>query len=341
MKKTIKRYPINQCLLYKCQSKKKLEKALVLQTGHLRLLDEVIRYHNFEIEKKGTNEKRRIETPVYTLKLIQSRILRLMQSIERPEWLISGQKGKSYIDNGEIHRRGNYCLTIDIKKFYDNCQREYVFRFFKDKMKTSPDIAAILTKIVTYHNGIPTGCPTSQLMAYYAYEDMFNEIQTIAKSFGCKFSLYVDDMTFSSVEPFNKKRLEREVDLILRKYKHKPKYKKVHYYSKNESKPITGTIIKPDHQLEVPNKLQENIYKGFQEIKIFDLTILGLESIDKIITLKGRISAAKNIQPDKFNQISSIISKIPLSLPQDIKSNKRKAPRKIRIRKKGVFPENL
>lgn len=332
MNRKRKKYPINQCLLYKCQSKRKLEKALVIKTGDLKLIDDAIRYHAFDIEKKETAEKRHIDAPAYTLKLIQARILQLIQCIERPNWLISGQKGKSYISNGEMHKDGNYCLTVDIKKFYDSCRREYVFRFFKDKMKTSSDVAAILTKIVTYKNGIPTGCPTSQLIAYYAYEDMFSEIKTTAELCGCKFTLYVDDMTFSSINPFDVKYLRREVDRILRRYGHKPKYKKVHYYSKNDNKPITGTILKPDHRLEIPNKLQKNIYDGFQEVKNTDPTNVDLDQLKRIRTLRGRIIAANTIQADRFIQMSCFIAKIPLEQIQPQKSCNQVKPRKIRIR---------
>ena len=90
---------------------------------------------------------------------------------------------------------GKYVLTIDIKKFYDNCTREPVYQFFVQKLKTSPDVAEILTNIITYSGG-------SQIMAFYAYSDMFSEISDLAKQCGCKFTLYVDDMTFSSTEPF-------------------------------------------------------------------------------------------------------------------------------------------
>lgn len=48
-------------------------------------------------------------------------------------------------------------------------------------MLNSPDVAKILTDIVTYNGGIPTGCPTSQLIAYYAYEDMFANIKKIRR----------------------------------------------------------------------------------------------------------------------------------------------------------------
>ena len=49
----------------------------------------------------------------------------------------------------------------------------------------------------------PTGCPTSQLIALYAYENMFNEIYDVACTNGCIFTVYVDDMTFSAEKVFD------------------------------------------------------------------------------------------------------------------------------------------
>lgn len=85
---------------------------------------------------------------------------------------------------------------MDIKRFYDNCKRERVFLFFKDTLKMSGDIVGVCTNIVTYNKGIPTGCPTSQMLAYYAYEQMFLEISKAGEKQGCIFTLYVEEMTF-------------------------------------------------------------------------------------------------------------------------------------------------
>lgn len=313
MKHQRTRYDITQCALYKCRSKKRLEHILTLQEGDLRFVDASIRYHKFKIDKKGTSEKRDITAPNYNLKQVQARILRLIQFIARPEWLISGEKGKSYIDNGKAHLDSNYFLAMDIRKFYDNCKRDYVYRFFHAVLQTSPDVAKILTDIVTYDGGIPTGCPTSQLIAYYAYQPMFEEISAVAKQFNCMFTLYVDDMTFSSGEPFSPSTLRSKVDIVLRKYGHKPKYKKVKYYSKNDFKPITGTIVTADHTLEVPNSLQKRIYDDFQTAKEFDSTNLSPEQNEQVIALKGRLSAVHQIKPNKFPQITQIISEKKVS----------------------------
>ena len=263
-----RRYDINQCALYKCKSKKKLALFLKLEYDDLKQLKDNLVYHSFEIDKPNSPDKRHITAPCKNLKSIQSRILSLLRYVLRPEWLNSGEKGKSYINNGKDHINADYVLTIDIKSFYDNCKRNYIYLFFLTKLQTAPDIAELLTNIVTYKGSIPTGSPTSQLIAFYAYMDMFMEINDVATAKGCKFSLYVDDMTFSSSTPFNPKVLSNNIDIILRKYDHKPKYTKIKYFPKDKPKLITGTIVTSQHKLDVPNKLRNKIIINLTSPKI-------------------------------------------------------------------------
>ena len=310
MKTSKPKYPIHQCALYKCKSKKKLESLLTIEPGNLKNIQHTIKYHSFDIYKKNSDEKRRITAPKRTLKAVQKRTLSLLQYIERPSWLISGEKGKCYIDNGVAHLNANYMLAVDIKKFYDNCRRNSVYLFFANRMHTSPDVAEILTDIVTHNNGIPTGCPTSQLIAYYAYEDMFKQISRCAESYGCRFTLYVDDMTFSSSESFAWQRLAREVDIILRRFGHRPKYSKVKFYSKDTAKPITGTIVTPNHDLDVPNSLQKKVYDNFQSLKVLDEQGKMEEAARTKQKLIGQIQASRNIDDGRFPEISRITNAI-------------------------------
>ena len=223
MREKSHKYDITQCALYKIKGSKQLKKVLCITEEEYKDILSIVHYHSFQIDKKDSTEKRNITAPDKRIKEIQTRILKLLQSVERPIWLISGEKGKCYIDNGKSHLNSNYFLTMDIKKFYDNCSREYVFLFFKNRLMMAGDLAGLCTDIVTYDGGIPTGCPTSQIIAYYAYESMFNEIYSVACKYGCEYTVYVDDMTFSAKEPFDINRMKNEVDCILRKYGHKLK----------------------------------------------------------------------------------------------------------------------
>ena len=117
-------------------------------------------------------------------------------------------------------------------------------------------------------------------------------------------------MTFSAKEPFDINRMKNEVDCISRKYGHKPKYKKVKYYSKGKSVPITGTIVTGQHELKVPNRLQKRVYDDFQELKYLGGKELSDIEIRKLNSLKGRILASRNIEEGKFPEINRLTNLI-------------------------------
>ena len=221
-----KRHDLIECPFYKGDNKEKLANLLEIDIDELIKITNIITYKTFSISKKNSEKKRLITAPNEKLKIIQRRVLFLFQKNILPDWLMSGSKGKSYKSNGLAHINSNYCLIMDIENFYDNCKREAVYNFFNTKLFTSPDISELLTNIVTYKGIIPTGAPTSQLIAYYAYEDMFYEINELAKKYDCIFTLYVDDMTFSSNKPLPKNKIISEINNILSNYKHKLKLNK-------------------------------------------------------------------------------------------------------------------
>ena len=70
MKAPIKRYPLHQCALYNCSSKKKLEHRLKLNAGGASLLENMIQYHKFSIPKKDSTQLRDITAPADALKKV-------------------------------------------------------------------------------------------------------------------------------------------------------------------------------------------------------------------------------------------------------------------------------
>lgn len=308
IKNKLYRYDISQSALYKCHSKNKLSEFL---KTNIKDVNKIIKYYKFNLPQKSPSKIRQISAPQKKLKTLQKRLLYLIKRIKRPSWLISGEMGKCYLDNGKYHLNNPYVLTIDIKSFYEHCTRNAVYLFFLKKMYTSPDVSKILADITTLDKKLPTGTPTSQLISFHAYEDMFYEINNLAKSHNCKFTLYVDDMTFSSSHPFNPKKLTYEIKTILQKYRHGLSSKKIKYYSKDMAKDITGLILTKDNQLAIPNRLQKKIYDNFSKIKDYEkMTIYDKEIIKSINTLKGQLQAAKNIKPNAFPEITRIVYSI-------------------------------
>jgi RNA-directed DNA polymerase len=286
-----------------------LARLLRMTKAELQQIEDVIKYYSFSKEKKDGNE-RVITAPENELKKIQRRVLNLLANVKRPDWLISGERGKSYIDNGKTHQNSDYFLTVDVRKFYDNCKRGQVYKFFTAIMCVERDIACILTDITTFEGKVPTGCPSSQLLAYYAYQDMFMGINKLAQKHGCIFTLYVDDMTFSSNEPFNPKLLSNEIDIVLRKFGHRPKYGKVKYYSKDKFKIVTGVVISKEHELLVANNLRKKIYEGAIKLKTlqgnFDVIHIGIKD-KKLRSLRGQLQAARSVNKTIFPEINRLV----------------------------------
>ena len=78
------------------------------------------------------------------------------------------------------------------------------------------------------------------------------------------------------------------IDCVLRKYGHKPKYRKVKYYGPSDYKPITGTVVTPEQSLAVPNGLQNTIYDAFSDAKAPCGTEPVLKRCKQLLSLKDR-----------------------------------------------------
>lgn len=227
MSNKFRQYPLKSSPLYGLSNKRTLESLIGLEKYALNKIARHIKYSHFEIAKKdGT--KRPITAPCPFLKHIQRSLCNFLSRTEKPDWLISGSKGKCYIDNAKYHQRNEsqYALTLDIKSFYPNCTREHVFSFFSNTIKMANYVAGLLSDILTYEEKIPQGSPTSQLSAYLAYESMFEELHSLAQRHSCIFTVYVDDLSFSSKSPINQQLLIGDVAFILGNNGHKLKWKK-------------------------------------------------------------------------------------------------------------------
>lgn len=299
MQQIDKTYPLHQSPLYKLRSKKKLLSLLGIST---KLLFELSRDENYRVFVK---DGRKIQEPFGVLKAVHRKIKKYLSRLEYPNYLFSGIKTRSAIKNAQFHATNDYFLVIDIKRFYRCCNGKYVFRFFRDTMKMSPDTAWMLSKIVCYNDFIPTGSPSSQLVSFWAYSAIFWKIHNLCVNCDIKFSLYVDDMTFSSSKPIPKN-FHIRIDKILRAVGLHIKQAKTKYYYRNDAKRITGCIITRDNRLEAPNKIRKKIILHLKQIGQSSNS----DTASNIASLQGLINHAQQIEPGIFenskNQISAI-----------------------------------
>ena len=258
-----KQYDLEKSPLYRLRNRRKLAELLHLESRYFSTLHD-FEYNEFE-KRKPDGGTRYFAEPPYELKKIQRKIHKLLQRIETPEWVKAGKSNESYVTNCNVHLRAKYMRTMDISKFYDSVQYKYIYEMFANKFCMETDIARLMAKLVTYNRRLPTGSPSSQLIIYWAYSDMFDEIYRIAEKYNCKFSLYVDDMTFSAEQdiPYE---MREAVAVVLKKYGLHAKRSKDHYYKPKDLKIATGCGIK-DEQLVVLNHQRLKVIEQYKKCK--------------------------------------------------------------------------
>ena len=290
---------LTTCKLYGIKRKRDIR--VLLKINSKKNISQICNLYKPYIANKG---KKRLIEPIDSkeLKSIQKRIQILLKDIKYDENIFSGIPGKSYIDNGLYHLESKYVVALDINKFFPNISREKVYKFFKNKLMNSSDVAEILTDLCTVNlekisnldnnvldylkdnkihqmKHIPTGSSISCIMSYLSNIDMFNEISNVAKISGCKVSIYMDDVVISSNKMINNEIINKIISIIKRNGYNIQKKKLKKYYS-NEFKRVTGNIISKDgNKLVLPNKIRYRIIKLKNNKHI--------EKEKKILKLKG------------------------------------------------------
>lgn len=113
-------------------------------------------------------------------------------------------------------------------------------------------------------------------------------------------SLYVDDLAFSS-----NSEIPMKIILAIRNefktVKLDIKNRKLKRYSAQDSKVITGVVIKPNGKLEPTNKLKQKIFNGKKPLKISVLNEKELKS--KLGQVRAARLISKDIYPDVYRQL--------------------------------------
>lgn len=271
------------------------------------------------IENKN-GKKRLIEKPDDDLKKIQARLKRLLAKLDYPEYVFSGVKGRSYVDNAKLHCGNKYLYKIDLRAFFPSIAREKVFLFFKEKLCTSPDVAEILTNFTTIDLGLASledkgainkflqtkgvktrnhlisGSPASQLLSYLANKDMFDELQAVSQKNNTYMSLYVDDIFFSSPNNISA-HFKGMVEGIIGSHCYRISTKKAKMHTKSCPKRVTGVIIDKRGGITVPNSIRRKLINKFKKLKTNPQDYVCRREV------RGLVEAIRQVMPCEYPSI--------------------------------------
>jgi len=281
-----KRYPIDQCALYKIGSRKKLCQALGIEKSKLnsvvknksqyRVFLKKAEFNPFSLK---TSKARQGQEPIGDLRWIHERILYLLEPVEVPNYSHAAVKQRPYRTNAAEHVLSKKIATFDLKNFYGATQNKLVHDFFLNRLRCPPDIARLLTKLTTFDNSMPTGSPLSPLLSLHAAKPMFDEIDRLAQEYKLIFTCYIDDLTFSGSRI--PRSINKQIIRIINRYGYEISTHKTRVFGEHQAKHVTGIVIHkgklkaPYSRFMTARNLESSISEnsprhGFSKIKLLE-----------------------------------------------------------------------
>ncbi|MGD1910861.1 MAG: reverse transcriptase family protein [Rivularia sp. (in: cyanobacteria)] len=259
-------YELNQSPFYCLKSKFKLSKLLHVGKSKLKILTKSEDLYREEKITGKNGKSRPVQKPRPDLKKVQKRVEKLLKRIKIPIYIHAPAKGISHINNAQAHINAAVVRTLDIEKYFASTPSRHVYSFFHKWLKCSPDVAAVLTKILTFKGSLPTGSPSSPIISYFSHIKMWESINEIVNHYNCNLTVYMDDVTISG---------DCVPDQLIWQIKQqfyrcglRSNDKKEKCYIRKNSYEITGIIVTEKGELKIPNRQHKKMYKIRQALRL-------------------------------------------------------------------------
>lgn len=162
-------------------------------------------YKSFKIPKKSGGF-RTISVPVDDLKNIQRAINALLMSIFEPSPYAMGFCRNRGVDtNAKIHIGQTCIFNTDLENFFPSITKQMVRKALHRELGdviSSNEAINYICSLCTVSNEagvevLPQGSPASPVLSNIVLKAMDNKLAHYAELWGCRYSRYADDITFS------------------------------------------------------------------------------------------------------------------------------------------------
>lgn len=244
------------------------ELAQVLKIPEENLIEETQKgYRSYFVQ--GKTKKRLIEEPNMILKDILKDLKKLLvKMFDCPEYNKCWSGGNNY-QNAQAHAGQHAFVTTDISSFFTNSKAYYVREFFKNKLNISGETLDMLVHMCTYRGHIPTGAPTSSILAFLAHKGLFDEIAQHMEERDITFTLYVDDITLSAKHGISGKEI-KFIKSVLKKHKLEIKPEKTKFFNFKKAM-ITGFYLTQGGKISVPDNVGHKVVSLLREKPLEDM----------------------------------------------------------------------
>lgn len=208
-------------------------------------------YRVFQIPKKS-GKFRIIEAPNEDLLSIQQRLNNYLQALYetvRPTGVhgfirsVYGKESKGIVSNANVHVGKKHVLNLDLMDFFPSINAKRVKEvLLEEPYKLNDEPVVLITLLCTYNKHLPTGAPTSPVLANMVCYTMDQELEAYCMKNDLSYTRYADDLTFSSFLKITDQVIEGIKSIIsLNGFQVNPKKQRL--LSNRGQQKVTGLIV--------------------------------------------------------------------------------------------------
>lgn len=273
------------------------------------------KYKVYTIPKR-TSGKRVIAHPAKKLKLYQRALLEYLETILKIHpAAYAYRKGLGIKDNAKCHQNGRYLLKMDFQSFFHSISPKIFFVIIeKLGLSISQENKDILTQLLFWRPSksrggklvLSIGAPSSPFVSnsiMYLFDD---DLETICKKQGIRYTRYADDLTFST----NVKGALFDMPILVKDLllHHLDGYvsineKKTVFTSKAHNRHVTGVTLTNEGMLSIGRKKKRYISSLIHKYT------MGKLPVEDLAYLQGLLSFAYDIEADFITRMEKKYSK--------------------------------
>lgn len=222
---------------------------------------------------------------------------------------------RSIATNASLHLAQKYVLNLDIKDFFDTIELRQVSAAFKE-LGCTESVALILARLCTLHGRLVQGASTSPVVANLVCIVLDQELAALGTQYGCSYSRYADDITFSGDKVPDKKEIEK----CLKKHGFELNPDKWKRQPRGQSQYVTGLTVFDDVIPRIPKNLKRQLRQVVYYASKYGLKShldkIKCQDIDsEIRRLDGIIAFMYSVEPEHAFQLDVEWQKILKAYP--------------------------
>ncbi|MBL8760934.1 MAG: TIR domain-containing protein [Phycisphaerae bacterium] len=170
------------------------------------------RYSTWSIRKRSGGT-RTIDAPRKTHKILQRKLAYVLSLVAQRRSVAHGfSPGKSIVTNAAAHARCRWVFNADLKEFFPTINFGRVRGMLMGKpYRVGERAATAIAQLCCHKRLLPQGAPTSPVISNMVCARLDGELRRLAEHYGCNYTRYADDITFST----NKKTFPEELATLI------------------------------------------------------------------------------------------------------------------------------